>query len=240
MPGEFAMDDPFWQSWKFVLGTICTTLLVVWIVARWRFAALVRQREQLVIEVARQTERVQEQNNALEKANRELYELSIRDPLTGAFNRRYIFDRGSRDLEKRRNERMGYALILVDIDHFKQINDRFGHAVGDEVLRRLTTSLAEKCESSAVLGRIGGEEFLILLGPLTAQVALRRATTLQRAVSSLRIPIGDSTVPITVSMGVTVSLSHEEVSLESLINRADQALYLAKQNGRNRVELAVA
>lgn len=234
------MDDPFWQSWKFVVGTICATLLVVWIVARWRFAALVRQREQLVIEVARQTERVQEQNNALEKANRELYELSIRDPLTGVFNRRYVFEFGNRDLDKRRAERMGYALVLLDIDHFKQINDRFGHAVGDDVLRLLTRTLSEHRESGAVFGRIGGEEFLILLGPVTAPEAMRQAANLQQAVSSLRVPVGDATVPVTVSMGVTVSLSHERISLESLINRADQALYKAKQNGRNRIELAVA
>ena len=234
------MDDPIWQSWKFIVATICATLLVVWIVARWRFTALVRQREQLVIEVARQTERVQEQNNALEKANRELYELSIRDPLTGVFNRRYILEYGGRDLDKRRAERMGYALILIDVDHFKKINDRFGHAVGDEVLRMLTHTLGDLCENGAVLGRVGGEEFLILLGPLTAPMALSRASALQEAIAALRIPIGESTVPITVSMGVTVSFSHERASLDSLINRADQALYRAKQNGRNRIELAVA
>ncbi len=233
------MDDPFWQSWKFIVGIICATLLVVWIVARWRFAALVRQREQLVIEVARQTERVQEQNNALEKANRELYELSIRDPLTGVYNRRYIFEYGNRDLEKRRSERMGYAVVLLDIDHFKKINDRFGHAVGDEVLRMLTHTLSEKREGSAVLGRIGGEEFLMLLGPMTAPVALRQAAALQEAVCTLRVP-ADVQVPITVSMGVTVALSHESISLEALIHRADLALYRAKQNGRNRIELAVA
>jgi diguanylate cyclase (GGDEF)-like protein len=234
------MDDPFWQSWKFVVGTICATLLVVWIVARWRFAALVKQREQLVIEVAQQTERIQEQNNALEKANRELYELSIRDPLTGVYNRRYIFEYGNRDLEKRRAERMGYAVVLLDIDHFKHINDRFGHAIGDEVLRMLTRTLGQRHESNGVLGRIGGEEFLILLGPMTAPVALRQAAALQEAVSTLRVPSGDGQVPITVSMGVTVSLSHETLSLEALIHRADQALYRAKQNGRNRIELAVA
>jgi diguanylate cyclase len=234
------MDDPFWQSWKFIVGTICATLLIVWIVARWRFAALVKQREQLVIEVARQTERIQEQNNALEKANRELYELSIRDPLTGVYNRRYIFEYGNRDLEKRRAERMGYAVVLLDIDHFKNINDRYGHAIGDEVLRMLTRTLGQRRESSAVLGRIGGEEFLILLGPMTAPVALRQALALQEAVSTLRVPSGDSQAPITVSMGVTVSLSHETLSLEALIHRADLALYRAKQNGRNRIELAVA
>jgi diguanylate cyclase (GGDEF)-like protein len=234
------MDDPFWQSWKFVVGTICATLLVVWIVARWRFAALVKQREQLVIEVAQQTERIQEQNNALEKANRELYELSIRDPLTGVYNRRYVFEYGNRDLEKRRAEHMGYAVVLLDIDHFKHINDRFGHAIGDEVLRMLTRTLGQRRESSAVLGRIGGEEFLILLGPMTAPAALRQAVALQEAVSTLRVPSGDDQVPVTVSMGVTVSQSYETLSLEGLVHRADQALYRAKQNGRNRIELAVA
>jgi diguanylate cyclase len=233
------MEDPFWQSWKFIIGTICVTLLVVWIVARWRFAALVHQREQLVIEVARQTEHIQEQNNALEKANRELYELSIRDALTGVYNRRYIFEYGNRDLEKRRNERMGYAVLLLDIDHFKKINDRFGHAVGDEVLRMLTRALSERRESTAVLGRVGGEEFLMLLGPLTAPVALRQAVALQEAVSTLRVP-ADVEMPITVSMGVTVAMSHESITLEALIHRADLALYRAKQNGRNRIELAVA
>lgn len=234
------MDDPLWQSWKFIVAAILGTLLVVWVVARWRYAALVRQRENLVIEVARQTERIQEQNDALELANRELYELSIRDPLTGAYNRRYIFEYGSRDLEKRRAERVGYALVLIDVDHFKKINDSYGHAIGDDVLRLLASTMNESRDANAVLGRVGGEEFLVLLGPLTAPMAMRQATLMQEAISSLRVPVADSTIPVTVSMGVTVSLSHERITLESLINRADQALYRAKQNGRNRVELAVA
>jgi diguanylate cyclase (GGDEF)-like protein len=229
-----------WQSWEFIVGTVCATLLVVWIVARWRFAALVRQREQLVIEVARQTERVQEQNSALEKANRELYERSIRDPLTGVFNRRYIFEHGHRDLDKRRAEHLGYALMLIYIDHFKQINDRYGHAVGDEVLRVLTRELSEHREPGSVLGRIGGEEFLILLGPITGPQAMRQAAALQQVVAAIRVPVGDEVIPVTVSMGVTTSPSHERISLEALINRADQALYRAKQNGRNRIEMAAA
>jgi diguanylate cyclase (GGDEF)-like protein len=234
------MEDPLWQSWKFIVAAVLTTLLVVWIVARWRFADLVRQRENLVIEVARQTERIQEQNDALEQANRELYELSIRDPLTGAFNRRYVFEHGIRDLGKRRAERLGYALILIDVDHFKKINDNYGHATGDEVLRGLAHALDHGRDSSAVVGRIGGEEFLVLLGPLTAPVALRQAVALQESIARLRIAAGEARIPVTVSMGVTVSLSHENLSLEALINRADQALYRAKQNGRNRIELAVA
>lgn len=234
------MDEPFWQSWKFILATVCVTLLVVWIVARWRFTALVRQREELVIEVARQTERVQEQNSALEKANRELYERSIRDPLTGVFNRRYIFEHGHRDLEKRRGEHLGYAIVLIDIDHFKQINDRFGHAIGDEVLRVLTRTLTEHREGNPVLGRIGGEEFLILLGPVTPPQAMRQAASLQQVIAGIRVAANNTTIPITVSMGVTVSPSHERISLDALINRADQALYRAKQNGRNRIEMAAA
>ncbi len=234
------MDDPLWQSWKFIVAAVLTTLLVVWIVARWRFADLVRQREHLVIEVARQTERIQEQNDALESANRDLYELSIRDPLTGAFNRRYVFEHGSRDLDKRRSERLGYALILIDVDHFKKINDSYGHATGDEVLRGLVHALNTGRGDHAVVGRIGGEEFLVLLGPQTAPVALRQAVALQESISRLRVAAGEARIPVTVSMGVTVSLSHESLSLEALINRADQALYRAKQNGRNRIELGVA
>jgi diguanylate cyclase len=232
------MDDPIWQSWKFIVATVCATLLVVWIVVRWRFAAMVRQRELLVIEVARQTEHIQEQNSALEKANRELYERSIRDPLTGAFNRRHIFDFGSRDLEKRRAEHLGYALVLIDIDHFKQINDRYGHAAGDEVLRALTQTIVEHQESSAVLGRIGGEEFLILLGPATPPQALRKAQLLREKISAMRVTVSGRTISITVSMGVTVSPSHERQPLEALIGRADEALYQAKQNGRDCIELA--
>ena len=211
---RWRMEVALWQSWKFIVFIVLATLLMVWVMTRWRLSALVRQREQLVIEVASQTEHIQSQNTALEKANSELYELSIRDPLTGIFNRRYMFEHGGRELERRRNERMGYALILIDIDFFKKINDAHGHATGDVVLRAMAKVLADRSDPQASIGRVGGEEFLILLGPLTAQAALHKAVALQEGIASLRIMAGDKAVPVTVSMGVTVALSHEKISLE--------------------------
>lgn len=126
------------------------------------------------------------------------------------------------------------ALLLLDIDHFKGINDRLGHTAGDEVLRNVAQTLRQNLRENDVLGRWGGEEFLIALGGIETANALAVAERLRVAVAQQPAQPGQQ---VTISVGVTLLISGE--SLQACVSRADRALYLAKDTGRDRVELAV-
>ena len=123
---------------------------------------------------------------------------------------------------------------MVDIDHFKQVNDQFGHTFGDEVLSRVGKMLAEGLRETDIVGRLGGEEFAILLPGISTERAQGVADRLRRKVSELKFKQGEQQVNITVSIGIAVS--HEVLyNWEHLYSQADQALYTAKREGRNLV-----
>ena len=154
------------------------------------------------------------------------------DGLTGLANRRSLDDRLVTELA--RSERTGepLSLVLIDIDHFKQFNDTYGHLVGDEVLRGVAAVLAEGCRPFDLAGRFGGEEFVVLLPGIASQEGRRVADRLRAAVASAALP-----APVTISAGVSCSPDGCTVP-EILLGDADRALYEAKRGGRNRVCLA--
>ena len=170
--------------------------------------------------------------------NVELERLATTDSLTGLANRRRLFD--CLEQEVYRAQRYGTALSLVmfDIDHFKRINDSWGHATGDWVLCRIARETHQLLRKTDQAGRYGGEEFVVLLPETDLSEALLLAQRLRQRISDTAItPEHDTPMPVTVSVGVA-ALAPDETG-EELIHRADQALYRAKQNGRNRVETAL-
>ena len=168
-----------------------------------------------------------------------LHDESIRDPLTGLFNRRFL------DTELKRHwAAMGpgdqvLALLMIDVDHFKHVNDNYGHDTGDVVLADIARRLQHGSRPGDVLARFGGEEFMMLLPGAGTDVARRRALDIcsDMANNPIPRPNGES-LSITVSIGVVISRNAEPgLPIEQLVSRADQALYRAKENGRNRVEI---
>jgi len=169
----------------------------------------------------------------------ELERLANYDALTGLYNRRVILrtlDEGIRHAVRHNGE---LGLIMLDLDHFKDVNDRYGHIVGDEVLERVAALIRENIRDLDAAGRYGGEEFLVLLSEATLESARDVAERIRRAVESARTadPHGGE-FGITVSLGV--SGWHDGEDGQSVISRADEALYRAKRAGRNRVELSPA
>ncbi len=177
---------------------------------------------------------------ALQNAHlyQETQRLATTDPLTGLSNYRHFHD--LLELEVQRARRMGYAvgLLMLDLDHFKEVNDRYGHPVGDVVLRRVAEVLRTSLRRTDVVGRLGGEEFgAILPGGSLAEVKVV-AEKLRRAVAEAADPAGAQApgLAVTLSIGGT-SLEPEVVDAERLISNADQVLYEAKNSGRNQVRL---
>jgi diguanylate cyclase (GGDEF)-like protein len=169
---------------------------------------------------------------------RRLEHLSHHDALTGLLNRRaieYLLDR-----EDQRLQRFGdpYTVLLVDIDHFKRINDRLGHAAGDAVLCAVSRTLQAKAREVDRVARYGGEEFCILLPHTLQDGAVQAAERLREAVGLINIPWGDEHIAVSISTGLACACEPGE-SLQSLLKRADEALYQAKAEGRNRVVLAL-
>lgn len=166
----------------------------------------------------------------------QLEALALTDALTGASNRRAFITRMESELE---HLRLGLshpsALIMLDIDHFKRVNDSFGHGVGDEVLRHLVIAVSKQLRQGDMLGRLGGEEFAVLLTDVDAPTALRRAENLREAVAALAVSVQgqDSPIRFTVSLGVCL-MDEGEASVERCLERADAAMYFSKRNGRNR------
>jgi diguanylate cyclase (GGDEF)-like protein len=161
--------------------------------------------------------------------------LSIRDPLTGLFNRRYMEEALALELHRSRRNAAQLAVIMVDIDHFKQFNDNFGHDGGDAVLRALGKFLRKHVRGSDIACRYGGEEFMLILSPSTSEGALARAEKIRAAAAQLGVShAGKDLGAITLSLGVAVFPDHASEAA-ALAKAADVALYQAKSGGRNRV-----
>ena len=166
----------------------------------------------------------------------ELKKLAAIDPLTGADNRRSFLQRLHDEISRSRRYETPLSLIMLDIDHFKNINDSFGHIAGDDALKGLAATCREALRSTDILGRLGGEEFAVVLPHTGADAAFDTADRLRVRLGQSIFNTESGPVNFTVSAGVT-ELRPDEESIEKLIMRADQALYRAKNNGRNRVEI---
>ncbi|MGB7754716.1 MAG: GGDEF domain-containing protein [Salinisphaera sp.] len=167
-----------------------------------------------------------------------LREHAMRDTLTHLFNRRHLIELADGELARAQRDPMPLSLVIVDIDHFKQINDRLGHDVGDRVLVHVGGLFQGCCRASDTVARWGGEEFLFLLPNTRAEVALHFAERVRRAVASQPLKSEKMPVACTVSLGVATLVPDE--TLEEAIARADRALYESKMAGRDRVTPAPA
>ncbi|MGC5774877.1 diguanylate cyclase [Paenibacillus pabuli] len=215
----------------------------------------VSQERFYVKEMNRQNETLQERNQALDlirlelsEANRKLEELALTDSLTNCYNRRYLTQHLNHEVITNIQYKTPFSLILLDIDYFKAINDRYGHVIGDEVLHRTAQAVKQSIRSTDILTRYGGEEFMIYLPHTERELAQQIAERVRLAVESNLIVVDHEIeqVSITISIGI---LSIEDFEYEhvpdnpegyliQLFATVDKALYQAKQNGRNRIEFA--
>jgi diguanylate cyclase (GGDEF)-like protein/PAS domain S-box-containing protein len=163
----------------------------------------------------------------------ELQKLAAFDALTGCLNRRHFFDLAAKEFERTLRYQKNLSLIMLDIDHFKQVNDTHGHAVGDQILKMMGTQIRAEVRGEDLVGRYGGEEFVLLLVETNLDTALIAAERLRSSVEKLSVNGGSGPVSITISVGV--SSLREETDMELLLKAADDALYAAKVSGRNRV-----
>jgi len=170
-----------------------------------------------------------------ERAEAEALRLATIDPLTGAYNRRTFIEIAERELSRVRRGGQPLSIVMVDIDHFRQVNEKHGHRTGDAVLHRVAEVIRSALRKEDMLVRFGGEEFLVLLPDVPGPGAVVVAGRIRRNVAHAPITVNEVTLPVTVSLGVAARLDEGPESIEGLLARADSALALAKQRGRNRV-----
>jgi diguanylate cyclase (GGDEF)-like protein len=199
--------------------------------------------ERELVALAQQLEqRVRDRTLELSEANAQLEVLAMTDALTGLANRRHFGDQLAREVSRAASLGKPVALVTLDIDHFKRINDQHGHPAGDAVLRRVAMLLEEQVRGSDLLARVGGEEFAVLAVESAVTEASQLGERLRAAVEAAgQIVVGRAAVSVTISVGVAVIWPRAGDILkapERLLAGADDALYRAKRNGRNRVEVA--
>ena len=164
-----------------------------------------------------------------------MYSMMTKDALTGAYNQRYFTDMLEREIERARRYQRSLALILFDIDHFKDVNDQHGHLVGDEVLQELSRRVEKVIRRDEIFARYGGEEFAMVMAETSEEGAILMAERLREVVGDTPFETGDVALSITISVGVDTRLPDASTTREMLIAAADAKLYEAKQAGRNRV-----
>ena len=167
-----------------------------------------------------------------------LREQSIRDPLTGLYNRRYMEETLKQELKRATRHLHPLGVIMLDIDHFKRFNDTYGHASGDRLLRQLGWFLQNHIRGEDVACRFGGEEFILIIPDTSMEAARQRAERLRQDVRKLRVQDdGQYHAGITLSIGIAISPQHGRTT-ENVLAAADAALYRAKQEGRDRAVVA--
>lgn len=183
--------------------------------------------------------RLREAQQQLTQLNSELKRLASIDPLTGVYNRRSYYQQADAEFNKSLRHQRPLSVIMLDVDHFKNINDRYGHAMGDVALTQLARICVELIRSSDFVGRLGGEEFAICCPETDLEGAVQLAERLRATIGDTPVKNEDIEVSLTVSIGVS-QLVGADASIDHLQNRADQLLYEAKQKGRNRVVSAMS
>jgi len=181
---------------------------------------------------------------ALSLANLKLWETlqnqAIRDPLTGLYNRRYLEETMDRELHRSRRLKAPLGVVMMDLDHFKEFNDSFGHGAGDALLSALAHVITAGIRTEDIACRYGGEEFLLVIPGASLEIALERAEKVRQAVKALQVKYqGRFLRSTTISLGVANFPDHGQTA-EEVIAAADAALYRAKQAGRDRVETAAS
>ena len=170
-----------------------------------------------------------------ERAEGEAMRLATMDPLTGAYNRRTFHEIAERELSRIFRAGQPLSMIVVDLDHFRQVNETFGNRVGDQVLQKIADIVRTALRKEDMLVRYGGEEFLVMLPEVPGPGAVVVAGRIRKAVEAAPLLVDGHAIPLTVSVGVSARLDEGPESIENLLARADGALALAKQRGRNRV-----
>jgi len=206
-------------------------------------ASLVRfasDRDRRVHELNERLASLENANLDLLVKNSALSEISARDSLTGLYNRWYVMEKIDSEMNRSLRHGCPVSVIMMDIDHFKRVNDSFGHSAGDRVLRSVGQVLRDSCRVYDVPGRYGGEEFCIVLPETKVGNTTVVAERIRERLEASRFDVGDDSVVVTASIGIAgiESVGPEGgLSPAMLIDRADQALYSAKHHGRNRVEM---
>jgi len=170
-----------------------------------------------------------------ERADRETYELATTDPLTGVYNRRTFKELAEPQLSRSRRAQMSVSLLMLDLDHFKRINDTYGHLGGDDILKSFAGLVTGLLRKEDLLARYGGEEFVVLLPGSTQAAAAALSERIREQVSAVPMNANGHLARVTVSIGSASEAGDTLPSLEAMLGRADEALYQAKREGRNRV-----
>jgi diguanylate cyclase (GGDEF)-like protein len=174
---------------------------------------------------------------ALKKVEQQLRDAAMRDALTGIYNRRHFYEASALELERSRRYGRSLSLAMIDVDHFKEKNDRFGHVVGDELLVALAQQFSAALRKTDLFARYGGEEFVVLFTETEIDEAVRVTDRLRALLAGAPVLTAAGPVSFTISGGVA-EWSAGDTSIAAFVDRADRALYRAKQMGRDRVERA--
>jgi two-component system, cell cycle response regulator len=183
--------------------------------------------------------RILELEDHLVEARESMRFQATHDPLTSLWNRGVIEELLSREIHRSRREKSCTVVMLCDVDHFKKVNDQYGHGSGDDVLRELARRLQHAVRSYDMVGRFGGEEFLIILNKCEPESASARAEHIRAAVAGTPFPTRTETLDVTISVGVALSTDFSGRSVDDVLGGADMALYAAKKAGRNCVRKAL-
>jgi diguanylate cyclase (GGDEF)-like protein len=175
--------------------------------------------------------------DSLERIRDDLQELATTDALTGLLNRRRFLEVAAEEMARARRYGRALSIIAVDLDHFKSVNDGFGPAAGDDVLKVLARTLQKQTRRQDIVGRVGGEEFAVILPETSIETAINLAERFRNQLRSMPIMTGAGALTVTASLGVAEACPNDR-SLADVLHRADQALYRAKRYGRDRVEAA--
>lgn len=194
---------------------------------------LQEQNARLEQHIAERTADLEQVNRDLRNANARLEQLATTDFLTSFANRRHFEELGERELRRLARDHITASLVMFDLDYFKAVNDRYGHDVGDEVLRQISPPVSHSMRPRDLCGRSGGEEFVLLLAEADEERACRIAERIRAGIAALSIEHQRATIQVTASFGVAEWDGKED--LGTLMHRADAALYRAKRTGRNRV-----
>jgi len=223
----------YWQTARFRGLCILVLLAAVLVLYKLRVGYLVRHNKKLQERVSQTRAELTLTAKIAGDAQEALKEQALKDSLTGLWNRRAIFAMLEREVFRAQRDHFPITLVMIDLDHFKNINDTWGHLTGDEVLREAAGRLTEAMRPYDFAGRYGGEEFLVVLPSCSPQNGLQRAEHFRRAIAEKLVPTGIGPLTVTCSLGVAAY--EEAMPPEDLIHRADEALYRAKRLGRNCV-----